>query len=63
MRALNYAVPPLMSELASRWIEDGSADRFADAQRRDELADALHDRGAAPDVPPVLPHGFASRIF
>jgi DNA-binding transcriptional MocR family regulator len=37
MRALNYAVPPLMSELASRWIEDGSADRFADAQRRECL--------------------------
>ena len=26
---------PLMSELASRWIEDGSADRFAEAQRRE----------------------------
>ena len=37
MRALNYAVPPLMSELASRWIEDGSADRFADTQRRECL--------------------------
>ena len=51
MRALNYAVPPLMSELASRWIEDGSADRFADAQRRECRITPRHGAGHPARLP------------
>lgn len=35
LRALHYTAPALLSELASRWIDEGQADRFA-AQQRDE---------------------------
>ncbi|MBI1206936.1 MAG: aminotransferase class I/II-fold pyridoxal phosphate-dependent enzyme [Azospirillum sp.] len=38
MRALQYSAPPLLAELASRWILDGSADRFAQTQRTEALA-------------------------
>ena len=33
IRALQYSSPPLPAEIATRWIQDGSADRFAEAQR------------------------------
>ncbi|EWY38938.1 transcriptional regulator [Skermanella stibiiresistens SB22] len=61
MRALNYAVPPLMGEMATRWIEDGSADRFAETQRREcrarqaLTADVLRD-GPAVAVPSYGQH-------
>ncbi|MDR3516256.1 MAG: PLP-dependent aminotransferase family protein [Azospirillaceae bacterium] len=33
IRALYYGVPQLMAEIASRWIDNGKADTFADVQR------------------------------
>ena len=61
MRALNYAVPPLMGELATRWIEDGSADRFAETQCREcrarhALAAEILRDGPAVAVPSVGQH-------
>ncbi|HYD30424.1 MAG TPA: aminotransferase class I/II-fold pyridoxal phosphate-dependent enzyme, partial [Azospirillaceae bacterium] len=41
IRALNYSFPPLMSEIASRWIQSGQADAFAAIQR-----DEAHARQA-----------------
>jgi DNA-binding transcriptional MocR family regulator len=37
VRATTYTAPPLMARLASRWIEDGTADRLA-REKRDEMA-------------------------
>ena len=37
LRALTYTAPPLMARIASRWIEDGSADRLV-AEKRAETA-------------------------
>ncbi len=38
IRALQYSSPPLPAEVATRWIADGSADRFAEAQRSEDAA-------------------------
>lgn len=38
IRALQYAVPPLPAEVACRWIGDGRADAFCDAQRVEDHA-------------------------
>ncbi|WP_448203031.1 aminotransferase-like domain-containing protein [Azospirillum sp. sgz302134] len=35
IRALQYSSPPLPSEVATRWINDGSADRMAEFQRNE----------------------------
>lgn len=37
LRATTYTAPPLMARIASRWIEDGTADRLA-AEKRAEAA-------------------------
>jgi DNA-binding transcriptional MocR family regulator len=37
LRALTYTAPPLMARIASRWIEDGTADRLV-ADKRAETA-------------------------
>ncbi|MGO8915160.1 MAG: PLP-dependent aminotransferase family protein [Stellaceae bacterium] len=37
LRALTYTAPPLMARIASRWIEDGTADRLV-AEKRAETA-------------------------
>lgn len=38
VRALQYSVPPLPAEVATRWIADGSADRFVERQRSEDAA-------------------------
>lgn len=38
IRALQYSSSPLPSEVATRWIADGTADRIAEAQRADAAA-------------------------
>ncbi|WP_034492511.1 aminotransferase-like domain-containing protein [Afifella pfennigii] len=54
-RALRAAVklsswmpPPLMAEIASRWIADGTADRLSDFQRREALARQATARAILP---------------
>lgn len=37
-RALQYSAPALTSEIAALWIENGLADKFADAQREEDVA-------------------------
>lgn len=38
VRSLHYSAPALPSEVATRWILDGSADRFAEHQREEDAA-------------------------
>lgn len=38
IRAMQYSSAPLPAEIATRWILDGSADRFAETQRLEDLA-------------------------
>ena len=38
MRALSWMATPLTAELATRWIEDGTADRILEARRREAAA-------------------------
>lgn len=38
LRALNYAPPALLTELVTRWINDGRAERFANTQREEAAA-------------------------
>lgn len=38
IHALQYSAPALPAEVATRWILDGSADRFAEAQRSEDAA-------------------------
>lgn len=38
VRAMYYSAPPLPAEVATRWIQNGLADRFADRQREEDLA-------------------------
>ncbi len=50
IRALQYSAPALPAEVASRWIQDGTADRIAEAQRAEDLARQQLARA-------ILPHG------
>ncbi len=38
IRALQYSAPSLTAEVASRWIQEGTADRIVGAQRAEDLA-------------------------
>ena len=47
-RALHYAAPALPAEVATRWIQDGQADRFAEAERTENAARQELARGILP---------------
>jgi len=60
-RALNYSAPALMAGLSSRWILDGTADRFAETQReearaRQALARRLLPPGSVSHSPEAAHH-------
>lgn len=58
-RAGNWMAPPLMAEIATRWIEDGTADRLAQAMREEAQArHALARRILHPFKYRAVPTGF-----
>ncbi|MGQ9369648.1 PLP-dependent aminotransferase family protein [Azospirillum sp. ST 5-10] len=48
VRSLQYCAPPLAAEVATRWIVDGHADRFADRQRAESTARQAMARAMLP---------------
>jgi DNA-binding transcriptional MocR family regulator len=55
IRSLTYTTPPLMAEIVTRWIRDGTADRFADGQRMEALARHALARAALGDTISSVP--------
>lgn len=60
MRSLSWMASPLAGEVARAWIEDGTADRVAEAQRRETQARQDLARSIlgpfAEGTPPTAPH-------
>lgn len=62
IRALQYSAPTLPTEVASRWIMDGTADRIAETQRTEDLARQALARSILP-VETVYGHPAAQHIW
>ncbi|MGF7173831.1 PLP-dependent aminotransferase family protein [Azospirillum doebereinerae] len=62
IRALQYSAPALPAEVASRWIQDGSADRIVETQRVEDLARQRLARSILP-VEAVYGHPAAQHIW
>jgi len=62
IRALMYSAPPLVGEVAARWIQDGTADRLADSQRSEGIARQAIARAILP-TPVVSGHPAAQHLW
>ncbi len=62
IRALQYSAPTLTAEVASRWIQEGAADRIVEAQRAEDLARQRLARSILP-TETVYGHPSAQHIW
>ncbi|WP_085552764.1 aminotransferase-like domain-containing protein [Azospirillum agricola] len=62
IRSLQYSAPTLPAEVASRWIQDGTADRVAETQRVEDLARQRLARSILP-VETVYGHPAAQHLW